>query len=254
MNPRILAPTAVLIASMLTACGDTAPKASPAATSAAQAADDTAVDAEIERDIAQLGAGPTRLYAENAIFPAKIAPGGDFSISGKAVAIDDAQRALLVAYRERFVAIAQAGQELSARSTGAAADKIGDAIGGVFGDADPNDLSEELKSEGEKMTTAAGRICDTLPALHDAQNALTAALPEFKPYAHIVEADVAACHGAEIRSRSSAEKIGKLIGTALESSFSGGLVAGYMESEARHSAEKGEKNSAPAPKNEGGAQ
>jgi hypothetical protein len=237
MNLYLIAPTALTLMWMLSSCSENAARASPESKPTAQSASDKAVDSDLERDIAQLATSATRLHSENGMSNAKIAPNGDLSVRGKAIAIDDTQRDLLVAYRGHLVTVVQAGKELSSRSTDAVTDNLGEIIGGALTGRDRNDPNDALNIASEKMSAAASRICDGLPALISAQNAVAAALPEFKPYAQLTEADAVACQGSTISSRSSSEKIGQTIGAALGNPFSGGLVAGYMTAEAKHSSE-----------------
>jgi hypothetical protein len=247
MKPYLLVSSATLLSVLLTACGEKTPSptndsndaSAAAATSVPGDAADEATgedtpDADMQRDLDAIAAEPIRLLAEGGAPKASIAANGDFTIGGKPVAVDDAQRARLVAYRAQLVMLTQAGAELGSRSTGALADKIGDAIGKVFeGDA-PDDIRDELKAEARKLDAAARRLCDSLSPLLREQDALTAALPEFKPYAHFAQADAEACRGTVVSVPATGEKIGKTIGAGIGNPFKGGLVAGYLAAGADH--------------------
>jgi hypothetical protein len=255
MSLRLLVSLVLLSASILTACGETAPEAAPNAATAAEATEDAkAAEADIQRKVDQLSKNPVRLYAGEDALAAKISANGDFSIKDKTVAINDAQRAALVSYRERLVALGTAGIRLTANTTGVVLDKTGKLIGGVFMGEDPDKLKAELKAELQKVDVAGKQICTELPALLRAQNALAGILPEFKPYAHIAEADVAACDGTVTRTKESADKIGKMISAALGSAYSGGMVAGFMAGDAKHSDAKDAEGKTSAIENKSSAQ
>jgi hypothetical protein len=223
MRLRLIA-FALLSTSMLAACGE---KAAPADAKGANQ-DDAALDHEIQKDLTEIASDSIRLYGGRDQIRASIAQNGDFKVGGKTVAVDDAQRARLLAYRKELVALAQAGAELSARSADVATDKIGSAIENVFDGEKPGEAPEESKPGVEKMNASAQRVCDTLPALVREQQALAASLPEFAPYANFSPSDVDACNGASIANDAVSQKIGKTIGAALGNPFKGGMVAGYM--------------------------
>jgi hypothetical protein len=246
MKTQLLIPSALLLATLLGACGEKAAKpasapiaSSPQATSAAgdAAADNAGVDApdrELQRGLEQIAAKPIRLLSEGETPKASIAPNGDFTIGGKPVAIDDAQRARLIAYRAQLVAITQMGVELSSRGAGVLTDKIGDAIGRVFEGDSLDEAKNELKAEGKKLDAVTSRLCDTLPALLREQETLATALPAFKPYAHFTQSDKDACRSSVVSVQGTAEKIGKTVGAGIGNPFKGGIVAGYLTSDAEH--------------------
>lgn len=111
---------------------------------------------------------------------AKISADGDFTVGGKPVAVDDAQRALLVAYHRELGAVADAGIATGKEGAKLAGKAVGAAIKGVFS-GKPEGIEHQVRQEADKVKVEALKICDRLPPLYQAQQALAAALPEFRP-------------------------------------------------------------------------
>lgn len=138
---------------------------------------------------------------------AEITPQGDFLIDGKAVPVDERQRALLLEHRTHLVAIAQAGiavgmqgaelgMQGAALGMSAARAALKGAIGGNTEDAEKQleDASKRIEAEGRRIEAEADRmICKHVPDLFASQQALAAALPAFVPYATLEESDVKDC-------------------------------------------------------------
>jgi hypothetical protein len=244
MQLRLFAP-AVLSLALLAACGEKAAAAASASAKADDAiASEAALDRDIQKEFAEIAADSIRLYAALDQTRATIAANGDFKIGGKIVAIDEAQRALLLAYRTELVALAQAGAELSARSADAATEKLGNAIENVFDREKPGEASDESKSRIEKTNAAAQRICARLPSLLREQDALAATLTAFKPYAIVTQTDVDACGGATPEGRHASEKISRMIGAAIGNPFKAGMVAGFIDARAEKAAKASKTQSA----------
>jgi hypothetical protein len=70
---------------------------------------------------------------------------------------------------------------------------VTEAIKGVFS-GNPDQIEQRIEKEAEGIKGAAKQLCDRLPALKAAQDKLAAAVPEFKPYAHMDDNDVKDCH------------------------------------------------------------
>lgn len=125
---------------------------------------------------------------------AEITRKGDFLIDGKAVAIDARQRRLLLTYREQVIDIARAGIDIGERSALAALDAVDRGLFGLMFSA----LSGGLEQRVEKMVKdtvepAVLQICPRLPSLLESQQQLSAAIPEFRPYATLEAADIQDC-------------------------------------------------------------
>jgi hypothetical protein len=125
---------------------------------------------------------------------AEITPKGDLLIEGKAVAITAAQRADLLAYRGQIIGIAEAGMAIGAQGANIAGHAVSGAIGAIFGGkGGEKEFEKKIEAEAAKIEAEAMKLCTRLPALMAGQQALAAALPEFKPYARMTQDDIDEC-------------------------------------------------------------
>ncbi|WP_374013649.1 hypothetical protein [Pseudoxanthomonas koreensis] len=124
---------------------------------------------------------------------AEITPQGDLLIDGKAVALDDTQRQLLLAHRGNIIAIAETGIGLGMQGADLGAKAAAGALKSMFsGNAEA--FEKQMEAEGKKIEAEALKICHQLPALLQSQQALAAALPAFVPYATMDASDIEDCH------------------------------------------------------------
>ncbi|MEL1264635.1 DUF2884 family protein [Pseudoxanthomonas putridarboris] len=123
---------------------------------------------------------------------AEITAKGEFIVGGKTVEVNDAQRALLVAYHRELGGIADAGIATGKEGVKLAGKAVGAAVKGVFS-GNPEQIEQEIEAEAKKVEAHAMKICERLPALYQAQQDLAAALPAFAPYAAMDLDDVTDC-------------------------------------------------------------
>jgi hypothetical protein len=123
---------------------------------------------------------------------AEITPLGDLLIDGKAVAVDDAQRALLLAYRKKIIDVATAGADIGMQGADFGMQAAGKALRGAFS-GNGDEVEKEIQAQAREFEQRARRICDHLPPLLETQRQLAAQLPEFKPYATMDQSDVDDC-------------------------------------------------------------
>lgn len=123
---------------------------------------------------------------------AEITPSGDLLIDGKAITLTDAQRALVLHYREQIMQIASAGMDIGVQGANLGMRAAGDAIKGVLsGNADQ--IEGKINAEAAKIKAEARKLCDLVPPLRQTQDALAQALPEFAPYARNMPLDPDEC-------------------------------------------------------------
>ena len=122
----------------------------------------------------------------------EITPQGDFLVDGAPVAIDEAQRRLLLDYRGHVLAVAETGMALGVRGADLGMKAAGEAIRGIFG-GNPDQIEQKIKAEAEQIKVESRRICTQLQAVHHGQQALKASLPAFAPYANLSEESVRKC-------------------------------------------------------------
>ncbi|MGN6513788.1 MAG: DUF2884 family protein [Lysobacteraceae bacterium] len=123
---------------------------------------------------------------------AEITPQGDLLVEGKPVDITPAQRALLLQYRQRIIAIAESGMAIGVKGADLAGKALAETFSGLIrGDTDG--AGKRIEAEGEKLKADAHRICAQLPGMLQTQQQLAASLPAFKPYATMTQEDVDDC-------------------------------------------------------------
>jgi hypothetical protein len=130
----------------------------------------------------------------------EISPTGDLLINGNTVAVDDAQRKLLLQYREQVMQVAEAGIEIGVQGANLGARAAGEAIKGILS-GDTDKIEERVNAEAKKLEESAAKICDRLPAMLATQQQLAAAIPEFKPYAKMDQGDIDECRDGHVTVR-----------------------------------------------------
>ncbi len=127
---------------------------------------------------------------------AQISPQGDLLIGGKAVAVTDAQRALLLKHRANVIAIAESGMALGVQGADLGMKAAGEAMKSIF-TGNSEEIEKRVKAEADKIEAEAKKLCDKLPPMLESQNALSASLPEFKPYATMDQSDIDDCRDGD---------------------------------------------------------
>lgn len=127
----------------------------------------------------------------------EISPAGDLLINGRTIAVDDAQRRLLLEYRGQVIQVAEAGIEIGVQGANLGVRAAGEAIKGIFS-GDTDQIEERVNAEAKKLEESAAKICDRLPAMLATQQRLAAAIPEFKPYAKMDQSDVDDCRDGHV--------------------------------------------------------
>ncbi|MCF7220244.1 DUF2884 family protein [Marilutibacter chinensis] len=200
-SPIVLAVALLSLVPWLAACGGRDGDGSAAGGTAAEASEETRsgiakalveVREEVRREVRE---GDITLNSDDKNAPeAKITPQGDLLIGGDKVAINDAQRALLMQYREHVAIVAEAGAEVGLHAAGIATDAIGDAIKGIFTGDSEKDIEKRIEADVEdKIMASVTRLCEQLPPMMETEQALVESLPEFAPYADLDQADIDDC-------------------------------------------------------------
>ncbi|RMH94917.1 hypothetical protein EBB59_01100 [Lysobacter pythonis] len=202
MKLRLIVP--VLAALSLAACNNAPPPATPPRTAIGQAVEAAIGEArkEMTTENLTLESGRGIPVGGGDQPAAEIDPQGEFLIEGKPVKIDDAQRALLLKYRKGMHGIAETGMAIGIQGADLAGQAVKEAIGGLL-EGKPEQIGQKIEAGAKKLEADAKRICAQLPALLATQDKLAAALPEFKPYARLTQADVDDClkeNGATARA------------------------------------------------------
>lgn len=142
-----------------------------------------------------IGDRTTAHHAEARSLPkAEITPQGDLLIEGTPVPITPAQRQQLLDYRTQMIALAEAGMEIGRQGAEIAGDAVSGALGAALsGEQAQQAFERQMEAKGQALETQARALCARLPALQARQQALAAALPAFRPYARITQADIDDC-------------------------------------------------------------
>jgi hypothetical protein len=182
----------------LAACGnnDPAPSTDAGGQAGTAAPANTALGRKIQEAMAEASRGLARenirVGEESGEPKAEISPQGDFIVGGKPVAVDEAQRKLLLAHRANLVAVAQAGIAVGMQGADLGLEAATGALKSVF-NGDSEEFSKEMEARGKQIEADAMKICDALPPLLASQQALAAALPAFQPYATMDQTDIDDC-------------------------------------------------------------
>lgn len=124
---------------------------------------------------------------------AEITPQGDLLIDGKAVAINDGQRTMLLDYRKRVISVAEAGMLIGTQGADLAGKAMAEGLANIFKGGDKKDFENRMDGEGKKIEAKAKLLCNQLPGMLHSQNRLAASLPAFKPYAKMGQDDIDDC-------------------------------------------------------------
>jgi hypothetical protein len=128
---------------------------------------------------------------------AEITPAGDLLIEGKAVATTPDQKARVLAYRGDLLGVVGDGMAIGMEGARVGIDAAASALKGVLAGQDGDEIGKQVGEQAKaKIQPMVAQLCTRLPGLLSAQQALSAALPEFAPYATMDQADVDDCGDA----------------------------------------------------------
>ena len=135
---------------------------------------------------------------ENESLPkAEITPTGDLLIEGKAVVTAPEQKALVLAYRGELLGVVGDGMAIGMEGARVGIDAAASALKGVLAGQSGDEIGQQVGEQAKaKIKPMVAQLCTRLPGLLSAQQALAAALPEFKPYASMDQSDVDDCGDA----------------------------------------------------------
>jgi hypothetical protein len=124
---------------------------------------------------------------------ATISATGDLVIDGQTIAVDAAQRAQLLAYRQQLVQIASDGVDIGLKGAELGVGAAAEALRGVFNGQDEAQIKAQVEARAEGIKQAAHALCSRLPGLLTSQQALSSSVPAFAPYATMDQGDVDKC-------------------------------------------------------------
>lgn len=124
---------------------------------------------------------------------AEITPRGELLVGGRAVATTPQQRALLLEYRGHVTGVAKSGMEIGMQGADLATKAMGEAFKGVFTGKSGAEIERSVEAEAARIKASAAELCSRLPAMMASQAKVAAALPEFRPYASMTQADIDDC-------------------------------------------------------------
>lgn len=124
---------------------------------------------------------------------ASISAEGVLSIDGKPLPLTPQQQALALQYRQQIQAIAAEGMQIGLQGAELGVGAAASALGGVISGKDAGQIEAEVQDKAAGLRQAAAQLCDRLPALVQAGQALAAAVPEFAPYATVTGKSVEQC-------------------------------------------------------------
>lgn len=124
----------------------------------------------------------------------EITPVGDLLVGGEAVAVDPAQRRMLLDYRAQVIDIARTGIDAGERAALLAIDATDVSLFRMVVGAMTGSLERRVEATVvREIQPAVLEISRRLPQLRDSQQAIAASLPAFGPYATLEADDVDDC-------------------------------------------------------------
>lgn len=125
---------------------------------------------------------------------AEITPAGELLIEGKQVATTPEQKALVLAYRGELLGVVGDSMAIGMEGARVGIDAAASALKGMLAGQSGDEIGKQAGEQAEaKIKPMVAQLCTRMPGLLSAQQALAAALPEFKPYANLDQSDVDDC-------------------------------------------------------------
>lgn len=124
--------------------------------------------------------------------PARITAQGDLVVDGKTVTTGPEDRALALEYRQAVIEIAEVGMDMGVLGADLGMRAASEAIGGLLS-GKSDEVEARIEAEARKLEAEAIQLCDRLPRMLAAQEALAAARPEFAPYGQLTAEDIEDC-------------------------------------------------------------
>lgn len=197
MKPTLLALSLTTLIPLAACQSESSPsitdRISQATSEAAEKIQDAAGDAaaKVREEMAtsnlRLGGGADGLPK------AELSPEGDLIIGGQAIPLDAAQREKVLAFREQLVEVAAGGADIGIQGASLATKALGDAAAAIAS-GETAGLEAKIEAEADAIRDAAQALCNRIPELRAARDALVVAVPEFAPYAALDKNDLGNCH------------------------------------------------------------
>ena len=150
------------------------------------------VRGEMAKAADKLASEPFTLNADG-LPAASISVDGVLSIDGQPLPLTPQQQALAVQYRQQIQAIASEGMQIGLQGAELGVGAAASALGGVLSGKDAGQIEAEVQDKAAGLKQAAAQLCERLPALMQAGQALAAAVPQFAPYASVSDKSIEDC-------------------------------------------------------------
>lgn len=126
---------------------------------------------------------------------ARVTPQGDLDIRGKAVTVTPGQRQLLQHYAAGIRDIQDRGLEIGQHAVQMVGGMLGTLVSSLLVDGgDSQDLDQKMRAKAEPLKDEARALCKDVKDEKKVQDAITASLPAFQPYAVIEPHPEQSCH------------------------------------------------------------
>jgi hypothetical protein len=118
---------------------------------------------------------------------------GELAIGGKALALSANQKNLVARYFAYASAVRDDGLATGLAGASTALTALSSVASGLA-NGEPDKIGPAVDAKAAKIEEHVEKLCRDLRELATTQDALAASLPDFKPYALIVEKEVDDCH------------------------------------------------------------
>ena len=126
---------------------------------------------------------------------AVVSAAGELAIAGKELPLNPDQKDLAAQYFAHASALRDDGFATGMAGASTALTALTSVVTGLA-NGEPDKIGQDVEAKAAKLDEHVERLCRDLHELAATQDMLAAALPDFKPYALIVEKDVDDCrHG-----------------------------------------------------------
>jgi hypothetical protein len=117
---------------------------------------------------------------------------GELSIAGASVNLDAAQKALVIRYFADAIALRDDGFATGMAGASTAITALSSVVSGLAS-GEPDKIGTDVEAKAAQVEAKAMKVCGDLHDLAATQNALSASLPDFRPYALISDKEVDEC-------------------------------------------------------------
>jgi hypothetical protein len=144
------------------------------------------------RHISRIDASHIAVHAQGDIADAIVSSDGGLALDGKTIILSPAQQDDMRAYYAAAEALRRDAIATGKAGLATAASALGSVAKGLAS-GDPDRIGGDVDAHAAKVEASAAKVCADVADLQARQDAISASLPAFKPYATITDHDAERC-------------------------------------------------------------